>query len=349
VGPKGDVYLSWIEFTDEGNTAVKFATRTPEGWSQPRTIVSNADVLVNWADFPSLFEMPDGSLAAHWASLIPDSEGYTVQLAISKDKGTTWSTPVKPHRDTTKTEHGFVSLAPVSEGAGVVWLDSRKLEAGSDEVSLMYTRVGLDGSLGDELEIDERVCECCQPSAIPISGGLLAIYRDRTKDEIRDIAITRFDGKKWSSPRTVFDDRWEITACPIQGPAISAAGDRVAVAWFTAANDKPRVQAALSADTGETFGKPIPIDGGDPIGRVSVVALESGGAIVTWIEKTADGGELRARQVDAGGTVHDPVTVGKTSVGNDSGFPRVVRSGNQVYFAWTDTEERKVRTAVAGK
>jgi hypothetical protein len=348
VGPKGDIYLSWIEFSEQGDTVVKFATKTPEGWSSPRTIVQNENVVVNWADFPSTFELPDGSLAANWATLIPDSEGYSVQLAISKDKGNTWSAPVKPHRDTTKTEHGFVSLSPVSDGAGVIWLDSRKLEAGSDEVSMMYTRVGLDGSLADELEIDDRVCECCQPSSIPVSGGLVAVYRDRTKDEIRDIAITRFDGKKWSAPRIVFDDHWQISACPIQGPAISAVGDRLAVAWFTAANDKPRVQLALSADTGETFGKPIQIDGGDPIGRVAVVALEGGGAVVTWIEKTANGGEVRARQVESGGKVHEPITVGKTSVGNASGFPRVVRSGNTIVFAWTDTEESRVRTAVAG-
>ena len=347
VGPKGDVYLSWIQFSDEGNTVVKFATKTGEGWTEPQTIVSNENVLVNWADFPSMFEMPDGALAANWAMLIPDSEGYTVQVATSKDKGKTWSSPVQPHRDTTKTEHGFVSLTPISDGAGVIWLDSRKLEAGSDEVSLMYTRVGLDGSLADELEIDDRVCECCQPSSIPVAGGILAVYRDRTKDEIRDIAITRFDGKKWAAPRIISDDRWQISACPIQGPAISAAGDRVAVAWFTAANDKPRVQLALSADTGETFGKPIQIDGGNPIGRVGVVALASGGAVVTWIEKVGEGGEVRARQVEAGGKVHDPITVGKTSIGNSSGFPRVVRSGNEIIFAWTDTEERKVKTAVA--
>jgi hypothetical protein len=347
VGPKGDVYLSWIQFTDQGDTVVKFATKTPDGWSEPRTIVQSPNVMVNWADFPSMFELPDGSLAATWAMLIPDSEGYTVQLALSKDKGKTWSNPVQPHRDTTKTEHGFVSLSPISDGTGVIWLDSRKLEAGSDDVSLMYTRVGLDSSLTDELEIDDRVCECCQPSSIPVAGGILAVYRDRTKDEIRDIAITRFDGKKWSGPRIISDDRWQISACPIQGPAISASGDRVAIAWFTAANDKPRVQLLLSADTGETFGKPIQIDGGDPIGRVGVVALASGGAVVSWIEKTAGGGEVRARQVEAGGKVHDPITIGKTSVGNASGFPKVVRSGSEIVFAWTDTEERRVKTAVA--
>jgi hypothetical protein len=355
VGPEGGIYLTWLEHEAnavDGATTLKFAKKSPDGWSQARTVVSvpgknPAQLFVNWADFPSLVELPNGSLAAHWQSIIPDSEGYTIQLSISRDGGNTWAPPVTPHRDATQTEHGFVSMSPVSNGVGVIWLDSRKLEAGSDEVSLMYTRAGADGSLTDELEIDDRVCECCQPASIPVPGGLLAVYRDRTEDEIRDIAITRFDGKQWSAPRTVFDDRWKIEACPIQGPAISASGDRVAVAWFTAANDKPRVQLALSRDAGETFGKPVPIDSGNPIGRVDVVALDGGGAVVTWIEKTARGGEVRARQVDSNGKIRDPITIGTTSVGNASGFPRVERSGDSIVFAWTDTQENRVRTAVA--
>jgi len=349
VGPRGDVYLSWMETTDEGSNVLKFATRTSDGWSEPLTVLKNDNLLPNWADFPSLLESPDGVLVAHWPLLIPDSEGYKVELALSKDKGKTWSAPLQPHRDTTKTEHGFVSLAPVPGGVAVIWLDSRKLEAGSDEVSLMHTRVGLDGTLSDELEIDERVCECCQPSSIAVPGGVLAVYRDRTKDEIRDIAITRFDGKQWSTPRIVFDDRWQISACPIQGPAIAAAGDSIAVAWFTAADDKPRVNVALSRDGGETFGKPAQVNTNEAIGRVDVVALESGGAVVTWIEKTDAGADVKARQVDAAGKPRDTITVGKTSAATRSGFPRAEKSGDSIVFVWTDLDERRIRTAVSGQ
>jgi hypothetical protein len=53
---------------------------------------------------------------------------------------------------------------------------------------------------------------------IDVPGGLLAVYRDRTKDEIRDIAITRFDGKQWSAPKIVSDDHGQISACTDPGP-----------------------------------------------------------------------------------------------------------------------------------
>ena len=107
------------------------------------------------------------------------------------------------------------------------------------------------------------------------------VYRDRSDDEIRDIAIARFDGTRWSYPKIVSDDHWEIYACPIQGPSISASGQNVVVAWFTGANDKPRVEVAFSSDGGNTFGAPVQVDEGDPVGRVDVVALENGNAIVT--------------------------------------------------------------------
>jgi hypothetical protein len=348
VGPNGETYLSWIELSSTGSKSLKFATLTNDGWAQPRTIVESDTLFLNWADFPSLFALPDGGLAAHWlTTAAAGSGGYGINIATSRDKGATWSAPVTPHQDGTPTEHGFVSLVPATGGVAVLWLDSRQLEKGSDNVALMYTNVSLDGKLGAEAQIDDRVCECCQPSSIVSGDGILTVYRDRSKDEIRDIVITRFDGKQWSTPKTVFDDRWVVFACPIQGPAISAAGEHVAVAWFTAANEKPKVQVALSVDGGKTFGAPIQVDEGDPVGRVDVVALDAGGAIVTWIEHSLRGGEVRAREISSDGKAHEPVIVGPTSVGTASGFPRVERSGASIVFAWTDTNEHRIRTAVA--
>lgn len=347
VGPSGAIYLSWIEVNNSGMKSLRFARKTAEGWAEPRTVASNDALFVNWADFPSLVELTDGSLAAHWPSTVPERGGYDVSVAISRDKGETWSAPVTPHRDGTPTEHGFVSLAPTGSGVAVIWLDSRKVDKGADDVSLMATNINLDGKVGDETEIDSRVCECCQPSSVVVPGGVLTVYRDRSNEEVRDIVITRFDGREWSTPKTIFDDHWTIFACPIQGPAISAAGDHIAVAWFTGVNDKPKVQLALSSDGGKTFGAPVQIDEGDPVGRVDVVSLDSGGAVVTWIEHSMRGGEVRARQVTAGGRAMEPVTVGKTSIGNASGFPRIEHAGDSIVFAWVDTDKRQIRTAVA--
>ena len=66
VAPDGRLYLSWIEPLGEGRFSLRFALKEGEGWSAPRVIAEGANWFVNWADFPSMVALPDGSLAAHW-------------------------------------------------------------------------------------------------------------------------------------------------------------------------------------------------------------------------------------------------------------------------------------------
>jgi BNR repeat-like domain len=349
VGPAGEIYLSWIETLHSGEPALKFAVRKDDKWSAAQTITSGEQLVVNMADFPSLLPLGGGVLAAHWTTFVPHSEGYNVNIAFSRDQGRTWSKPVIPHRDRAPVEHGFVSmlLAP-SGGVGVIWLDSRKLSkknatpSGSADVAMMYTTVDLDGKVGPEVSIDNRVCECCQPSAVPTANGILAAYRDRTDQEIRDISVVRLDGNKWSAPKNVFADNWKINACPINGPAIAAHENHAAVAWFTAANDQPKVEVAFSNDGGNTFSPPVQVDEGNPAGRVAVAVLDSGSAVVSWVARGDQGDQrvqVRARQIDPDGTRHPSLLVGTTSSGN---FPRSKRSGDSVLFTWTERSKDQV-------
>lgn len=64
----------------------------------------------------------------------------------------------------------------------------------------------------------------------------------------------RATGNGWSEPAVIHEDAWQIHGCPVNGPAIAADGRRVAVAWFTAAEARAHVKAALSTDGGATFG-----------------------------------------------------------------------------------------------
>ena len=346
-GANGQTYLSWIQVSDDGARRLRFAEAAGDAWSEVREINQDANLLVNWADFPSLVALDGGTLAAHWLTTQPGRGGYDVNIALSPDNGRTWGQPVTPHQDATPTEHGFVALSRnAGGGVDVLWLDSRKLEkAGVDDVSLMRTNVGLDGMPGAEQEIDPRVCECCAPSSTVLGQSTLVAYRDRSDDEIRDIAVIRFDGTQWTAPKIVAEDRWQIYACPINGPSIDSRGDTVAVAWYTSANDTPRVKIAFSNDGGITFGEAIQVDDGNPRGRVDVAVIESGSAVATWIEHSTEGGQVRARRIDADGTVRPSLIAGPTSVGNSSGFPRIQAGGAGAILAWTDTEEHRVRTA----
>ncbi|MEO6569741.1 MAG: hypothetical protein ABIO94_13325 [Opitutaceae bacterium] len=266
VAPDGSVYLSWIERLGEGRFSLRFAEKEGDGWSPPRVIAEGSNWFVNWADFSSLVALPDGSLAAHWlVKSGPGTFDYDVTISRSFDKGTSWGKPFVPHRDGVKAEHGFVSMFAAADGnLAAVWLDGREMKPGANgndhghgDMTLRYVKIMRDGSLTDDASLDRRVCECCQTSAAMTAVGPIIVFRDRSEEEkeIRDISIVRLNAGKWSVPRPVFQDGWQLNGCPVNGPAVAASGKRVAVAWFTAANNSARVKMAFSSDAGESFGR----------------------------------------------------------------------------------------------
>ena len=351
VAADGRVFLSWIEADTPQGYVLRFSVRGAQGWSAPKTIARGANWFVSDADVPSLAVLSDGTLAADWfvASVGPRSEAYDVNLVLSKDGGTTWSKPLMPHRDGKKRQHGFVSLVPTPDAKlAAIWLDGRNMPSEEEgDMALMYTTIAANGTLGPETQIDNRACECCKTSMTATADGLVAVYRDRSDKEIRDISIVRYANGRWSQPQALTNDGWEIDGCPINGPAVSANGRNVAVAWFTAPDDKSQVYVLMSADSGKTFGKKIRIDDGNPIGRVDVVSRSSGAAVVSWVERTSQGAQVRVREVAANGTAAAPLNVSGTAGLGSGVFPRMVRSGDDIVVAWTDASKpAQIRTVL---
>jgi hypothetical protein len=354
----GRIFLSWIEAVGDKSYALRFAIREESGWSKPQTIAVGDNWFVNWADFPSLVAFADGSLAAHW--LAKSGQGtyaYDVNIAYTMAGGNAWSKPIVPHSDGTQTEHGFVSMLPwQNDRLFVVWLDGRNFAentnghaghgAPTDEMMLRFATLDNSGELHDETLLDPRVCECCQTSAALTSDGAVVVYRDRSPEEIRDIGIVRYQNGAWTEPALVNKDGWVHPGCPVNGPSMDAESQRVVVAWFTMANDSPRVKVAFSNDGGETFGQPIAVDDGDPLGRVDVILLPDHSALVSWLEATDNEGEIRLRRVQETGARDQAITIAESSTKRASGFPRMARNDREIIFAWTQPgSPSTVRTA----
>jgi hypothetical protein len=141
-----------------------------------------------------------------------------------------------------------------------------------------------------------------------------------------------------------------INGCPVNGPAVAADGSKVAVAWFTAAGDKPTVKAVLSADSGASFGSPVVIGDARPLGRVDVAMMDDGAALVSWLEQGENGAAtVRLRRAAADGSLGPVATLAPTTGARSSGFPRMVRSGARVVLAWRDgADPPRVRTGILG-
>ena|SRR5215213_1499640 len=357
--PDGRMILSWVEKLGDKRYALRAATLDQNGWSNTQTVAQGDNWFINWADFPSVIALKDGTLAAHWLAKSGSATyAYNVNISRSNDGGKSWIKPIVPHRDNTQTEHGFVSLIPLPDGRlGAVWLDGRNLKnmketdehgPSTESMTLRYAAIGADGSSSDETELDERVCECCQTSAAVTSEGPVAVYRDRSPSEVRDIYIVRQVNGSWTRPQAVFADNWQINGCPVNGPVIATDQARVAVAWFTSVADTPRVKIAFSQDAGATFSQPVQVDDGESVGRVDALLLPDGSALVCWLSGNVEGGAIKVRRVRADGSVGPAAVIAKTDISRSSGFPRMARLGGEVHFAWTEFgKPSRVRTAAA--
>jgi len=354
--PEGGLVLSWLEPRGEGQALVY--SRFEQGrWSQPSTVASGENWFVNYADTPSVVPITQDLWAAHWLSNRGQwGYAYDIELAISKDGGRSWSAPTVPERDDTDTQHGFATLFRNGNGVGIVWLDGRKTateyngDVAASAMTLRTATVSPDGHLSDEALIDDVTCDCCRTAVAYTSGGPVVVYRDRTVEEIRDIYIARRTDSTWEAGHPVHEDHWEIDGCPVNGPAVAASGTRVAVAWFTGAQNRARVEAAWSDDAGKTFAAPIEIDAERPRGQVGAVLLPDGDLAVSWLRSSGEhGAELCLRRVAASGTLGPVRVLEQATAVSPFSVPQLALAGDELIVAWTrqdDEDHTSVQSAV---
>ncbi len=359
----GSVFLSWLEYVNDTTFSFQYATLNESNWSAPKSIATGTDWFVNWADFPSLvaYKGIKPALATHRLEM--SAEGtydYDVRISQSTDGGLEWTEPFTVHTDGVPAEHGFVSMIPLSEDRMfATWLDGRNTKTGAASseghdhghgagpMSLRAATFDKSGNLFDEVELDSRVCDCCQTSAAQLDDGVIVAYRNRTEDEIRDIAVVRKEGDTWMDPVIVYPDQWKFPACPVNGPVVRSYGSTIAVSWFAMNDTIPEVKVAFSEDGGRSFKAPFRIDNGNPLGRVDLVFISEQEVLASWVERTEDHAAILAIKLTPEGPKGEDFVVTQTSPSRGSGFPRMIKAGDKVIVAWTHVDETtKVKSAM---
>jgi hypothetical protein len=201
-------------------------------------------------------------------------------------------------------------------GLGLVWLDGRAMQAGH-------------GEPGGDMSV--------RAATYDAAGRPIVAYRDRSDTEIRDIHVSRLVGGTWTPPAPVHRDNWQIAACPVNGPALSADGKAVALAWFTAKGDEGHAFIAFSADSGRTFGSPIRLDDSSALGRVGAALLADGSAVATWIEFAEGQAQFRLRRITPQGSRGAAIAVAGLSANRATGTPSTVKTARMAVTAVTPT------------
>lgn len=351
----GSTYLSWVEPTStKGAYTLKYSQLNDDTWSTTKTIASGESWFINWADYPSVIANDETIIAAHALNKKPgNTYSYDVNIFLN-GKNSNWSEPITPHQDSTATEHGFVSMAPWNDKILAIWLDGRRTAGRTEEqyfdmekaMTLRSAVINTNGTITKQQLIDDSVCDCCNTDIAATANGAIAAYRNRTDDEIRDIYVSRFNGESWSEPASIHNDSWKIAACPVNGPSVAAAGSTAAVAWYTAADGKRMVKAAISTDYGRSFGEPVIISNQNPIGRVQAVMDAKGNAYISWMEKEDSETSLKVKAITANKDTTKSAAITKINGSRKSGFPQMAITDNRLIFAWTQVDSTtSVKTA----
>lgn len=357
--PDGSPLVTWVEARPDSGYTFKLSVWQGEGWSPARVIADNRDIIVFDADLHGVRSLTNGTLVAHWqirATNTKNPWATVMQVAVSMDTGRTWSKPAVPHSDERPGEHGFVASFPLGDSLGLVWLDERRVhtlpkDSPEGSIGVRFAAIGRNGRPGPDSWVDSVTCECCPNSAAVTASGPVVVFRNRVDSiakgptgkplAVRDIYLARLEGGRWTTPKPVHADNWLFPGCPDNGPAVDARGDTVVVAWWTAPDEKPRVNVAFSTDAGTTFSAPVRVEQDRPEGQVTVM-LSSTGAVVGWLEADS----ARARWVGREGALGRVTVLGPAAT--HTRLPAWVPFEDGILATWTtqvDEHTRGIRMA----
>jgi len=339
--------LTWISSEEDQNAILFYSQYEDNKWTEPISIDSGSDWFVNWADFPAHATNEDLLLTSYLKKSDSGTYTYDVLLNLETLSGKKIKENFLLHTDGIKAEHGFVSMVPsLKNGFYVTWLDGRNTAINSEEahhkaMTIRFAEITSIGKIINETELDATTCDCCQTSIAMSSEGPLVVYRNRSKDEIRDIFITRYKDGLWEKPRPIHNDGWVINGCPVNGPKVVVNSLNTAVAWFTAAEGKPKVNVSFSNSDGGDFKPPIQLNDLNALGRVDVAFLTSSEVLVSYMELDDHGTYLKIKKVSIDGKVSDAKTIAVIDEGRNSGVPQLEIIKGNVFLAWTYSVDGK--------
>jgi BNR repeat-like domain len=261
--PKGDVMLSWTEKDAQGITSFCLAFSKDKGktFSDKKVIFAGTGVGNSRMMRAKVLTKKDGSLVAVFSnrdaaptastSSTPPQGGRgggrssNIVFCVSKDAGTTWTTPLPVDSDPKQgiTRGFFDAVVLPNDEIAVAYLKDVANSTKHEERDLRMV-VTKNGAFQPEKVIDPVVCDCCPINMlIDTKGTLTIVYRDNN-DDIRDMAkmISTDNAETFSKSQILHNDEWKISGCPHSGAVSTTAGKGSLFAWFSGADKEKGIR-----------------------------------------------------------------------------------------------------------
>lgn len=324
------VLMSWVQ-KERHHARLTFATLKNGHWSTPIVAAEGDNWLINYADYANVSALDDRHYIASWlVKTGPRGANYHFMVAQSFDAGKHWSEPSTGISFGQLGEHGFVTLQADGRDVLVAWISADRQIAGNYQI--YSARLDAAGNWHDTQLVDHATCSCCHPDLATRNGKIMLAYRNRSEDEIRDIALMHYKDGQWSLPEIVHHDGWHINGCPVQGPALSATSQGHVTLWFTAANDHPAVNMAARLSSGHRVFKQL--EGGDATGYVDSTVMDDGRVMLLWLSiPPKQGIKLHLQAIDLKNGQFSPA-LNRTMTRGVIGFPSIQSFGRKVFVAY---------------
>jgi hypothetical protein len=292
-GPDGTLYVVWVDHIEKTRADVIMQRFASTGQSLGPTVRVNPEPgqAKAWrGDPPTVIAGTKGEVYVGWTAKIDGSKGGNIlYLSVSRDGGASFEPPVKVNDDAVPASHGMHSMAVDPNGQiHFAWLDERYLNSKKEHAESdksdhdfvpqpdaffyekhaveerepnaeVFTAVSADGgrTFSANKRIAADVCPCCKTTLLTGSDNEIYVaWRQVQPGDVRHMAVARStDGGKSFAPAVIVsDDRWQLSACPISGAAMSLNDGALRVAWFTAGEAGARgLYISESRDGGKTF------------------------------------------------------------------------------------------------
>jgi hypothetical protein len=233
-----------LMYTSSHNMGDTFAKAYP---------INQAGISAHGENDPVIQQGPGIGMFALWQG------GDSIMFSSSMNFGRSFSPETKITDGPEKTSYNFQTMSVSPDGTiFVAWLDGRDKETNPAGTSSLYIARSFDRgkTFGANIKVAGAICPCCRPAlAFGNDGQVFISWRHVYSGDNRFIVVSSSSdkGQTWSKETRVTKEGWKVNGCAHSGPTMNFTNGKLYVAWYSGANNKAALKAAVSSDNGQNF------------------------------------------------------------------------------------------------